>query len=55
MVKVEALLVEGGEVGAKGAEGGGAGESTKTAGDFLFEFAHSYCLLGLLVKGASEL
>ena len=46
MIEVEVLLVERGEVGADGAEGGGAGESTKAAGDFLLDLAHPDCLLG---------
>ena len=46
VIEVEFLLVEGREVRANSAEGGGADESTKATGDLLFDFAHTDRLLG---------
>lgn len=46
MIEVEFLLVERGEVGADGAEGGGAVESAEATGELLFDFAHTDRLFG---------
>ena len=47
--EVEALLVEGREVGADSAEGGGAFGGAKAAGDFLLHLEHANGLLGEVV------
>lgn len=55
MIEVEFLLVERGEVGADGAEGGCVVESAEATGDLLFDFAlRIACSAMLLVKGASR-
>jgi len=46
---VDALLVQGGEVGADDAKGLGATFSTKAAGDLLFDLGHTHRLLGEVI------
>lgn len=47
--EIYALLVQGGEVGAKGAEGIGAVLGSEAAGDFLFDLGHANGLFGEVV------
>ncbi len=49
MEEIYALLVQGGEVGAKGAEGIGAVLGSEAAGDFLFDLGHANGLFGEVV------
>ena len=49
MEEVGALLVEGGEIGAKGAEGFESGLGAEATGDFLFDLGHAHGLFGGVV------
>ena len=46
---IGALLVQGGEIGAKGAEGFEAGLGAEATGDFLLDLGHTYGLFGGIV------
>lgn len=49
MEEVDALLVQGGEVGTDGAEGIGAVHGSETAGIFLFDLGHANGLLSKVI------